>query len=70
MTTLLRATAVSVSFDRESATAVLPLGRIDPLTGRSIYQLALASRSMHRSQDMGRLQELGGPPAEWVEEAV
>ena len=46
-------------FDRASATMTLPLGRIDPLSGKSSYQLAMASRSMHRSQDMGRLQELG-----------
>jgi LmbE family N-acetylglucosaminyl deacetylase len=32
---------------------------IDPWTGKSTYQLAAASRSMHRSQDMGRLQPLG-----------
>jgi LmbE family N-acetylglucosaminyl deacetylase len=32
---------------------------IDPWTGKSSYQLAAASRSMHRSQDMGRLQPLG-----------
>ncbi|MEA2692925.1 MAG: hypothetical protein QOJ16_2312, partial [Acidobacteriota bacterium] len=48
-------------FDRKAATMNLPLGGIDPLTGKSAYQLAMASRSMHRSQDMGRLQELGGP---------
>ncbi|MCB1035288.1 MAG: hypothetical protein KDD47_15785, partial [Acidobacteria bacterium] len=34
-------------------------GLIDPLDGRSIYQLAFASRSNHRSQDMGTLQEIG-----------
>ncbi len=46
-------------FDRNSATLSLPLGGIDALTGKSSYQLAAASRSMHRSQDMGRIQELG-----------
>ncbi len=49
----------STSFDRDQTTVTLPIGRVDPLSGRSIYQLAAASRSMHRSQDMGRLQELG-----------
>lgn len=37
----------------------LSIAGIDPLAGRSLYQIASASRSMHRSQDMGRLQELG-----------
>jgi len=56
-------------FDRKAATMDLPLGGIDPLSGKSTYQLAMASRSMHRSQDMGRLQELGGPETRlaWVE---
>ena len=56
-------------FDRKAATMDLPLGGIDPLSGKSAYQLAMASRSMHRSQDMGRLQELGGPETRlaWVE---
>jgi LmbE family N-acetylglucosaminyl deacetylase len=44
-------------FDKESTTIVLPTGGTDPLTGRSYYQIAMASRSLHRSQDMGRLQE-------------
>src|SRR4030095_2403979 len=34
-------------------------GVVDPLSGRSYYQIAMASRSLHRSQDMGRLQEAG-----------
>jgi LmbE family N-acetylglucosaminyl deacetylase len=34
-------------------------GRFDPLLGRSNYQLAMESRSQHRSQDMGRPQPLG-----------
>ncbi len=34
-------------------------GLIDPLTGKSIIQIASASRSMHRTQDMGRVQQLG-----------
>ncbi|MFL6201206.1 MAG: PIG-L family deacetylase [Thermoanaerobaculia bacterium] len=32
---------------------------VDPLAGKSLSQIASASRSMHRSQDMGLLQELG-----------
>jgi LmbE family N-acetylglucosaminyl deacetylase len=49
----------SAFFDRSAPFLPLPLGVLDPLTGKSIFQLAAASRSMHRSQDMGRLQELG-----------
>jgi LmbE family N-acetylglucosaminyl deacetylase len=37
----------------------LSTGEIDPLTGRSYNQIAMAGRSLHRSQDMGRLQPLG-----------
>ncbi len=46
-------------WDPEAATLELPLGTIEPFTGRSILQLALASRSQHRCQDMGSLQPLG-----------
>jgi LmbE family N-acetylglucosaminyl deacetylase len=44
---------------REESTLEFDLGYVDPLTGKSVLQLAGASRSMHRSQDMGRLQDLG-----------
>ncbi len=37
-------------------------GTLDPLLGRSYHQVAMASRSRHRSQDMGQL-ELPGPRA-------
>lgn len=46
-------------FDRKAATETLPLSGVDPFAGKSIFQLAMASRAMHRSQDMGTLQELG-----------
>ena len=49
----------STWFARDATTLVLPTGSLDPLSGKSIYQLAMESRSQHRSQDMGRLQELG-----------
>ncbi len=49
----------SVYFEPKDATLVLPTGAVDPLTGRSYYQIAMASRSLHRSQDMGMLQEPG-----------
>ncbi|MGH7505663.1 MAG: PIG-L family deacetylase, partial [Longimicrobiales bacterium] len=38
---------------------VLETGALDPLLGRSHFQIAMASRSRHRSQDMGRAQPLG-----------
>jgi len=37
----------------------VPTGDVDPLTGRSYHQIAAASRSLHRSQDMGALQPPG-----------
>ncbi len=46
-----------------------PLGGVDPLTGKSFLQLAIASRSEHRSQDMGRLQDPGGRENRLVPEA-
>ncbi|MFL6261389.1 MAG: PIG-L family deacetylase [Thermoanaerobaculia bacterium] len=49
----------STYFDPNASTMTLPTGGIDPLAGKSIYQLAMASRSMHRSQDMGQIQRLG-----------
>ncbi len=45
--------------DKDATTVVLQTGRVDPLSGRSVYQIAMASRSLHRSQDMGQLQEPG-----------
>lgn len=60
-------------FDPEAATLELPSGVLDPLTGHTVFQLAMAGRSQHRSQSMGMLQGLesrpvrltliaGGPP--------
>ena len=43
----------------EGSTLRVPVGGLDPLTGRSPYQLAMASRSRHRSQDMGRPESAG-----------
>src|SRR6185295_2769523 len=61
----------STRFDPETPSIVLPLGGIDPLAGKSIFQLAMASRSMHRSQDMGMVQRLGPQSTSvgWVEGA-
>jgi len=44
------------------STTEVDTGKLDPLLGLSYYQLAMRSRSMHRSQDMGMPQPLG--PAE------
>ena len=46
-------------FDPQAATLQLPTGRIDPLLGRSHHQLAMESRSQHRSQDFGTAQTPG-----------
>ncbi|MFP3941770.1 MAG: hypothetical protein ACLF0P_15855, partial [Thermoanaerobaculia bacterium] len=46
-------------WDPDSTTLETDLARLDPWTGKTLFQLAMASRSQHRSQDMGRLQPLG-----------
>ena len=46
--------------DPESATVRIETGALDPLVGRSHFQVAMESRSRHRSQDMGAPQ-LPGP---------
>ena len=35
------------------------VGMVDPDEGKSYLQLAMAGRSLHRSQDMGQIQRLG-----------
>src|SRR5690606_5666062 len=37
----------------------LATGDYDPLLGRSHFQVAMASRSRHRSQDMGQAEPIG-----------
>lgn len=49
----------SARIDRTSATLEVETGALDPLYGRSYHQIAMASRSRHRSQDMGRIEALG-----------
>ncbi|MBW8838841.1 MAG: PIG-L family deacetylase, partial [Gemmatimonadetes bacterium] len=49
----------STYFDPNASTITLSTGGIDPLAGKSMFQLAMASRSQHRSQDMGQIQRLG-----------
>ena len=59
----------SAWFNREEATMTLPLGGLEPFSGKSVSQLAAESRSRHRSQSMGRVQELGGKETRlaWVQ---
>src|SRR5213076_3070912 len=45
--------------DPTATTLTLPVGTLDPIVGQSYFQIAMASRSRHRSQDMGQLQRLG-----------
>ncbi len=40
--------------DPSATTLTLPVGTLDPILGQSYFQIAMASRSRHRSQDMGR----------------
>ncbi len=49
----------STRFDPEATTIELATGALDPRSGRSFHQIAMASRSQHRSQDMGQVQRLG-----------
>jgi LmbE family N-acetylglucosaminyl deacetylase len=49
----------SVWWEPERVTAKFSLDAVDPFSGKSVYQIAASSRSMHRSQDMGTLQRLG-----------
>lgn len=49
----------STWFDPGATTLRLEGGRLDPAVGRSLHQIAMQGRSLHRSQDMGRLQSIG-----------
>ncbi len=49
----------STWFDTTATTLVLEGGGLDRAAGRSYHQIAMAGRSLHRSQDMGRIQGLG-----------
>jgi LmbE family N-acetylglucosaminyl deacetylase len=49
----------SARFDSAATTLVIEAGVLDPLAGQSYHQLAMAGRSLHRSQDMGQLQRVG-----------
>tara|TARA_Y100000590_G_scaffold332892_3_gene378563 strand:- start:2783 stop:5461 length:2679 start_codon:yes stop_codon:yes gene_type:complete len=49
----------SVRRNPEPPSVTVPIGKFDPLLGRSYLQLAMESRSQHRSQAMGSYQPLG-----------
>ena len=49
----------STRFTPRDVTVSVPTGVFDPLLGRSHFQLAMDSRSQHRSQDMGSGQSMG-----------
>jgi LmbE family N-acetylglucosaminyl deacetylase len=49
----------STRFDTAATTLTLPGGALDTAVGKTYHQIAMAGRSLHRSQDMGRLQEIG-----------
>lgn len=52
----------STRFDSTATTLTLNGGVLDPAVGKSFHQIAMAGRSLHRSQDMGQLQSLGPSP--------
>jgi LmbE family N-acetylglucosaminyl deacetylase len=49
----------SARFDTAASTLALNGGILDPAVGKSFHQIAMAGRSLHRSQDMGQLQGIG-----------
>jgi LmbE family N-acetylglucosaminyl deacetylase len=49
----------SARFDSGATTLTLNGGVLDPAVGKSYHQIAMAGRSLHRSQDMGQLQRIG-----------
>jgi len=49
----------SAFFDTAATTHRMASGSLEPVEGRSFVQLAVQSRSQHRSQDMGGIQRLG-----------
>jgi len=49
----------SARYDSAGTIATLQGGGLEPVTGRSFHQLAMASRGRHRSQGEGQLEEPG-----------
>ena len=52
----------TTQYDTTATTLVLDGGVLDLAVGKSYHQIAMAGRSLHRSQDMGRLQHVGPSP--------
>ena len=52
----------STRFDTTATTLTSKVARWTGPSGKSFHQIAMAGRSLHRSQDMGRLQSLGPSP--------
>ena len=46
-------------FDTTATTLRLDGAEVDTAAGKTFHQIAMASRSLHRSQDMGQLQTIG-----------
>ena len=49
----------STRFDTTATMLTLDGGVLDRTVGKSYHQIAMAGRSLHRSQDMGQLQRIG-----------
>ncbi|MBA3343987.1 MAG: PIG-L family deacetylase [Gemmatimonadales bacterium] len=49
----------STRFDSAATTVTLGGGVLDSAVGQTYHQIAMAGRSLHRSQDMGQLQQIG-----------
>jgi hypothetical protein len=49
----------SARFDTTATTLTLDGAKVDVAAGKTFHQIAMASRSLHRSQDMGQLQTIG-----------
>ena len=54
---------VEAWFNPSAATLTVDGGEVEKLSGKTYHQLAMAARSLHRSQDMGQLQEFGPSPS-------
>ncbi|HVX87697.1 MAG TPA: NEW3 domain-containing protein, partial [Gemmatimonadales bacterium] len=46
-------------FNPTAATLTLDAGEVEKISGKTYHQLAMAARSLHRSQDMGQIQDFG-----------
>jgi LmbE family N-acetylglucosaminyl deacetylase len=61
---------VDAWFNAGAATLTLDGGEVEKISGKTYHQLAMAARSLHRSQDMGSLQEFGPSPSRLAFAAV